>query len=160
MGFLDDVLGRALPGGSGVAKPLMLAFPGAIGVGRPDAQGRRARFAPAPGSPNAGGLLGGWGGLLGQLQQGRDWVILPKFWIGNGQNQPISPGQIGIALGPSGYQNARRKDRHVRTGHCCSIIAASAGGRRQVDTSRAIADDGRDAAACRLMLWTIRPPSL
>jgi uncharacterized protein YidB (DUF937 family) len=47
-----------------------------------------------------GGLLGGLGGLLNKLQQGGLGDVT-KSWVGTGQNQPVSPGQLGSALGPS-----------------------------------------------------------
>ncbi len=47
----------------------------------------------------AGGLLGGLGGLLDKLQKGGLGNAI-NSWIGTGQNQPVSPGQLGSALGP------------------------------------------------------------
>jgi uncharacterized protein YidB (DUF937 family) len=47
----------------------------------------------------ASGLLGGLGGLLERFQQGPHGNLL-NSWIGTGQNQPISPGQLGTALRP------------------------------------------------------------
>ena len=49
---------------------------------------------------HAGGLLGGLGGLLEKLQQSGHGEVT-KSRIGSGQNQPISPGSLGSALGPS-----------------------------------------------------------
>jgi len=40
------------------------------------------------------------GGLLGTLEQSGLGDVA-KSWVGNGQNQPISPGSLGSALGPS-----------------------------------------------------------
>ena len=40
------------------------------------------------------------GGLLNKLQQG-GLGNETKSWIGSGQNQPVSPGQLGSALGPN-----------------------------------------------------------
>jgi uncharacterized protein YidB (DUF937 family) len=45
------------------------------------------------------GLLGGLGGLLDKLQKG-GLGNATNSWIGSGQNQPVSPGQLGSALGP------------------------------------------------------------
>jgi uncharacterized protein YidB (DUF937 family) len=45
-------------------------------------------------------VLGGLGGLLDKLQQGGLGNAI-NSWIGTGQNQPVSPGQLGSALGPS-----------------------------------------------------------
>jgi len=50
--------------------------------------------------PGAGGLLGGLGGLLEKLQQSGHGDVA-KSWVGSGQNQPISPGPLSSALGPS-----------------------------------------------------------
>ncbi len=102
MGFLDDVLNKSLPQGSGLAKPLMLAFVALLASG---ALTRKQAPASAPGaSPgsgaDAGGLLGGLGGLLGTLEQSGLGDVA-KSWVGNGQNQPISPGSLGSVLGPS-----------------------------------------------------------
>jgi uncharacterized protein YidB (DUF937 family) len=102
MGFLDDLLNKAVPQGSGIAKPLMLAFIALLASG---ALTRKQAPASAPGaSPgsrtDAGGLLGGLGGLLGTLEQGGLGDVA-KSWVANGQNQPISPGSLGSALGPS-----------------------------------------------------------
>jgi uncharacterized protein YidB (DUF937 family) len=46
-----------------------------------------------------GDVLGGLGGLLNQFQQSGLGDVV-KSWIGPGQNQPISPNQLGTALGP------------------------------------------------------------
>jgi uncharacterized protein YidB (DUF937 family) len=48
----------------------------------------------------AGGLLGGLGGLLDKLRQG-GLTNVTNSWIGSGQNQPVSPNQVGSALGPN-----------------------------------------------------------
>ena len=59
--------------------------------------------AGAPTQPTsdegAGGLLGGLGGLLNKLQQGGLGNVAKL--VGSGQNQPVAPGQLGSALGPS-----------------------------------------------------------
>jgi len=47
-----------------------------------------------------GGLLGGLGGLLNKLQQG-GLGNTTNSWVGSGQNQPVSPSQLGSALGPN-----------------------------------------------------------
>src|SRR6516162_1366561 len=100
MAFLDNVLNKSIPQGSSLAKPLMLAFTALLASG---ALGRKQEPASAPttspASANAGGLLGGLGGLLEKLQQSGHGEVT-KSWIGSGQNQPISPGSLGSALGP------------------------------------------------------------
>ena len=91
MAFLDNVLNKSIPQGSSLAKPLMLAFTALLASG---ALGRKQEPASAPttspASANAGGLLGGLGGLLEKLQQSGHGEVT-KSWIGSGQNQPISP---------------------------------------------------------------------
>jgi uncharacterized protein YidB (DUF937 family) len=39
------------------------------------------------------------GGLVNKLQQGGLGDVV-NSWVGSGQNQPVSPGQLGSALGP------------------------------------------------------------
>jgi len=102
MGFLDDVLNKSLPQGSGLAKPLMLAFVALLASGaltRKQAPASAPTSTPTTGA-DAGGLLGGLGGLLEKLQQGNLGDVA-KSWVGNGQNQPISPGSLASVLGPS-----------------------------------------------------------
>jgi len=63
--------------------------------------GRTAGVSSQPTSDeSAGGLLGGLGGLLNKLQQGGLGNVA-NSWVGSGQNQPVAPGQLGSALGPS-----------------------------------------------------------
>ena len=93
MGFLDNVTNKSLPGGSGLAKPLMLAFIALLASGaltREQAPAKAPGASPAPGT-DAGGLLGGLGGLLEKFQKGG---------LGDGQqnhgwaadrDQPVSP---------------------------------------------------------------------
>jgi uncharacterized protein YidB (DUF937 family) len=99
---LEDTIRSAAPGGN-IGKPLMLALlallaSGALfrggGAGQPTS-------ADAQQTPNqgAGGLLAGLGGLLAKLQQGGLGNIA-NSWVGPGQNQPVSPGQLGSTLGP------------------------------------------------------------
>jgi uncharacterized protein YidB (DUF937 family) len=45
-------------------------------------------------------VLSGLGGLLKKLEQG-GLGNATNSWVGSGQNQPVSPGQLGSALGPS-----------------------------------------------------------
>ena len=109
MGMLEDVLGSALPKGS-IAKPLMIALAallasgvltrGSSGASAP-AGGPSASGAPAGGTEagDGGGLLSGLGGLLSKLQQG-GYGNIANSWVGPGQNQSITPSQLGTALGP------------------------------------------------------------
>ena len=40
------------------------------------------------------------GGLLNKLEQG-ELGDQTRSWVGTGQNQPVSPGQLGSAFGPN-----------------------------------------------------------
>ena len=102
MGLLDNVVNKSVPQGSSLAKPLMLAFGALMASG---ALTRKQAPPSAPGTspaadPQSGGLLGGLGGLLEKLQQSGCGDVA-KSWVGSGPNQPISPDQLGSALGPS-----------------------------------------------------------
>jgi uncharacterized protein YidB (DUF937 family) len=102
MAGLNDAIRNAFPGGIG--KPLMLGL-GALlasGVLTRGLSGQTASTGsqPATDTTDAGGVLGGLGGLLNKLEQG-GLGDQTKSWVGSGQNQPVSPGQLGSALGPS-----------------------------------------------------------
>ena len=108
MAGLNDAIHNAFPGG--VGKPLMLALgallasgvltkglgSGQTGTGQTASTGSQ----PATDTNDAGGVLGGLGGLLNKLQQG-GLSDQTKSWVGSGQNQPVSPSQLGQALGPN-----------------------------------------------------------
>ena len=105
MAGLEDTFRRAVPGGN-IGKPLMLALLAllASGVlfGKRDAghsAGTGAQATSGEDDEGAGGLLGGLGGLLEKLQNGGLGNAI-NSWIGHGQNHPVSPGQLGSALGP------------------------------------------------------------
>ena len=108
MAGLNDAIRNAFPGG--VGKPLMLAL-GALlasgiltrgGAGQTASTGQSAGAGsqPTTDTNDAGGVLGGLGGLLNKLQQG-GLGNETKSWVGPGQNQPVSPNQLGQALGPN-----------------------------------------------------------
>jgi uncharacterized protein YidB (DUF937 family) len=102
MSGLEDMIRSSAPGGS-VGKPLMLALGALLASGvlfRGGAAQQSANAAPQAGSSEgAGGLLAGLGGLLNKLQQG-GLGNATDSWVGNGQNQPVPPNQLGSALGP------------------------------------------------------------
>ena len=103
MAGLNDMIRSAFPGGN-VGKPLMLAL-GALlasGVLTKGGAGQTASAGsqPATDTNDAGGMLGGLGGLLNKLEQG-GLGDQTKSWVGSGQNQPVSPSQLGQALGPN-----------------------------------------------------------
>jgi uncharacterized protein YidB (DUF937 family) len=104
MAELNDMIRSAFPGGN-VAEPLMLALGALLASGalfRGSGTGQTASAGPQPTTDksDAGGLLGGLGGLLNKLQQG-GLGNAANSWVGPGQNQPVSPGQLGQALGPN-----------------------------------------------------------
>ena len=101
MASLEDTIHSAVPGGS-VGKPLMLALLALLASGalfRGGGAGATTSAGPEPTSnEGTGGLLGGLGGLLDKLQKGGLGNVT-NSWFGSGQNQPVSPGQLGPALG-------------------------------------------------------------
>jgi uncharacterized protein YidB (DUF937 family) len=103
MAGLEDMLRSAAPGGN-IGKPLMIALgallaSGALfrasGAGQPASAG-----AQSTSNESAGGVLSGLGGLLNKLEQG-GLGDATNSWVGSGQNQPVSPTQLGSALGPN-----------------------------------------------------------
>jgi uncharacterized protein YidB (DUF937 family) len=106
MAGLNDVIQAAFPGGN-APKSLTdvlgaLLGSGVLTGGGPGQTASTGQSAGAGSQPttDAGGLLGGLGGLLNKLEQG-GLGDQTKSWVGTGQNQPVSPGQIGQALGPN-----------------------------------------------------------
>jgi len=102
MAGLEDMIRSSAQGGN-VGKPLMLALFALLASGALFRSGGGERPADTPPQPKsdegAGGLLGGLGGLLDKLQKG-GLGNAANSWVGSGQNQPASPGQLGSALGP------------------------------------------------------------
>jgi uncharacterized protein YidB (DUF937 family) len=102
MAGLNDLIRSSAPGGS-IAKPLMLALGALLASGvlfGGKGQTASAGAQPTSDTGDAGGVLGGLGGLLNKLQQG-GLGNAANSWVGSGQNQPASPGQLGSALGPN-----------------------------------------------------------
>jgi len=103
MSGFDDMIRSAAPGGN-IGKPLMLALGALLASGVLFRGSGATQTASVPTQPTsddgAGGVLGGLGGLLNKLQQGGLGNAV-NSWVGTGQNQPVSPGQLGSALGPS-----------------------------------------------------------
>jgi len=100
MANLEDMINSAVPGG-GIAKPLMLALLGLLASGSlfGSGGGSADTAAQQKSDQGAGGLLGGLGGLLDKLQRGGLGEVA-NSWVGPDQNRPVSPGQLGSALGP------------------------------------------------------------
>jgi uncharacterized protein YidB (DUF937 family) len=103
MSGFDDMIRSAAPGGN-IGKPLMLALGALLASGvlfRGSGAGQTSSVPTQPTSEEgAGGVLGGLGGLLNKLEQGGLGNVA-NSWVGSGQNQPVAPGQLGSALGPS-----------------------------------------------------------
>src|SRR6516164_2447734 len=101
MAGLEDMIRSGAPGGS-IGKPLMLALLALLASGALFGGGAKAPAStgsqPSPGD-GGGGLLGGLGGLLDKLQKGGLGDVA-NSWVGSGQNKPVSPGQLGPAIGP------------------------------------------------------------
>ena len=87
MGLLDDVVGAALgKSGSGLSSPIAMALMALLAS-------RMSASAQTPQGP-----LGGLGALIDRFRNnGFEDAI--NSWIGTGQNQAISPGQLRQALG-------------------------------------------------------------
>lgn len=92
MGLLDSVIGaigQAQGGGAGGGSQAQLIQ---LVLGMLTQGGGQ-------GGGGMGGGLGGLGGLLEKLQQG-GLGDAAASWVSTGQNQPVSPDQLGSALGP------------------------------------------------------------
>ena len=109
MAGLNDVIRSAFPDGN-VPKQLTdivgalfgsnVLTGGGAGQTASTGQSASAGSQPPTDTNDAGGLLGGLNGLLNKLEQG-GLGDQTKSWVGTGQNQPVSPGQLSQALGPN-----------------------------------------------------------
>jgi uncharacterized protein YidB (DUF937 family) len=111
MGMFDDSLKSAVPGGD-LIKPIAIAAGALIlskwlggGHSDPAPSGQIMPPKQAPASPPAGGvsasddgLAGGLGGLIDKLTKG-GLGQAANSWVSSGPNQPVTPGQLGSALG-------------------------------------------------------------
>ncbi len=100
MGLLDNVLDKSLPQGSGLAETANVGFHRAACIRGPlraseDAD-LGAEHEPGDHGADAGGLLGGLGGLLREAPTQNGHGEVAKTWVGSGQNQPIQPGSAWI----------------------------------------------------------------
>jgi uncharacterized protein YidB (DUF937 family) len=99
MAGLNDIIRSAFPDGT-VPKQLTDIVGALLGSDVQTGGDARQGAQPTTDTSDAGGLLGGLGGLLKKLEQG-GLADQTKSWVGTGQNQPVSPGQVGSALGPN-----------------------------------------------------------
>jgi uncharacterized protein YidB (DUF937 family) len=97
MADVEEMFRSAAPGGS-IAKPLMLALLALLASGALFKGAATTTGSQPTSDEGAGGLLGGLGGLLGKLQKGGLGDVV-NSWVGPEQNQPVSPKQLGPALG-------------------------------------------------------------
>jgi uncharacterized protein YidB (DUF937 family) len=101
MAGLNDLIRSS--GGGSIAKPLLLGLGALLATNvlfGGKGQTASASAQPTTDTSDAGGVLGGLGGLVNKLQQGGLGDVV-NSWVGSGQNQPVSPSQLGSALGPS-----------------------------------------------------------
>ena len=113
MGFFDDAVRDAVPGGS-LAKPIAIAI-GALLLKNMLTRKAEPEPEPAPApSPSLpplggdGGLLGGLGDLVSKFERAGQGGTIGS-WIGSGQNQPIQPGQLGSTLGQTTISDLARQ---------------------------------------------------
>jgi uncharacterized protein YidB (DUF937 family) len=109
MGTFDDALKNAVPGGN-LTTPIAVAV-GALLLGKFFSGSSPApAAAPASAAPAAqgGGLLGGLSDLV-QKFQNTGQAATVSSWIGQGQNAPIQPGQLGSALGQQTISDLARQ---------------------------------------------------
>jgi uncharacterized protein YidB (DUF937 family) len=99
MAELNDIIRSAFPDGN-VPKQLTDIVGALLGSDVLTGGGAGQTAQPTTDTSEVGGLLGGLGGLLNKLEQG-GLSNQTKSWVGTGQNQPVSPGQLGSALGPN-----------------------------------------------------------
>jgi uncharacterized protein YidB (DUF937 family) len=102
MGILDGILGSVL-GGSSNAGPLQSILGSVLGGGQAQQQPggqvqQQGGLGGTLGGMLGGGAGGGLGGLLGQFQQAGLGHVA-QSWVGNGQNQQVSPDQLNQVFG-------------------------------------------------------------
>ena len=123
MGLLDEAIGslsNSASGGSNNASPLINALGTLLvhtmfnGNAAPSSQNTAPSLQPsaAPESNSTatpdGGLLGGLGGLLKQLQASGHGDKVDS-WVGSGPNKSIDPGELGSALGQKTVSTAAQQ---------------------------------------------------
>ncbi len=109
MGYLDDAFKDAVPGGN-ITKPLMIAA-GLLLASKMfggSKQPAPATHAPADDHDEAGGLLGGLGGLIDKFR-GAGYGQTVDSWVGKGPNQPVTPTQVQHSLGGATISDLARQ---------------------------------------------------
>ncbi len=100
MGLLDSVLGSLMGGGQGGASSPMGGILGSLLGGGNQVGGMGQAMGGGMGQAMGGGL----GGLMSQFEQAGLGHVA-QSWVGNGQNQPVSPQQLQSVFGDSQVQN-------------------------------------------------------
>ncbi len=96
MGLLDSVLGNLMGGGAGGASsPMGGVLSGLLGGG-----GQASGMA----GEGTGVMGGGLGGLVSKFEQAGLGHVA-QSWVGNGANQPVSPGQLRSVFGEDQVQS-------------------------------------------------------
>ena len=101
MGLLDQVIG-GLMGGAGGGSPMGGVLSGLLGGG---GQQQGGTGTGAPGGTGMAGMGGGGLGGLMSMFEGAGLGHIAQSWVGNGQNQPVSPGQLQSVLGDDRVQS-------------------------------------------------------
>jgi uncharacterized protein YidB (DUF937 family) len=108
MGFFDDAMKGAVPGGN-LTTPIAIAA-GALLLGKLFSGSASApAAAPAPSAaPAGGGLFGGLSDLVQKFQTAGHGDVV-NSWVGSGANAPIQPSQVGSALGQQTISDLARQ---------------------------------------------------
>jgi len=101
MGLLDSILG-GLMGSGGSSSPIQGVLMNMLGGGQQG--GMAAGQQGGMGMGQQGGMAGGLGGLVSSFEQAGLGHIA-QSWVGNGQNQPVSPQQLQSVFGENQVQN-------------------------------------------------------
>ena len=110
MGYLDDALAsakNAVPGGD-ISKPLMIAAGLLLASKMFGHKPAPAAPAPSDAQDEAGGLLGGLGGLLDKFKNAGHGQVVDS-WVGKGPNQPVTPTQVQQSLGSTTISDLARQ---------------------------------------------------
>jgi uncharacterized protein YidB (DUF937 family) len=99
MGLLDSVIGN-LMGGAGGSSPMGGVLSSLLGGGQQGGQQQASMGQPM----GMGGMGGGIGGLVSMFEQAGLGHIA-QSWVGNGQNQAVSPDQLQSVFGQGQVQN-------------------------------------------------------
>ena len=97
MGLFDSIIGSVLGGGGGQQNSPMAGVLGSLmqgGMGGGAMGGAGGGMGGAMSGMGGGGL----GGLVSQFEQAGLGHIA-QSWVGNGQNQPVSPNQLQSVFG-------------------------------------------------------------